>query len=145
MAKLPDPAWKKIASLSNADVYEVRGDVIAICPHQDAVDDADSARESLTFQREHWTRRGKGGAVIVHMDPMREQTMDARGIYTNEAQSAMTTCFALVGESFYAMAVSAVFTGLAKPSVPTNIFRSVSDAESWIREVNRPDGNPSDG
>jgi hypothetical protein len=136
MTKLPDPAWKKIASLSNADVYEVRDDVIAICPRADAVDDAASAHESLTFQREHWTARGKGGAVIVHMDPMREQTAEARGIYANESQNALTTCFALVGESFYAMAVSAVFTGLAKPAVPTNIFRSVSDADPWIREIN---------
>ena len=136
MSKLPDPTWKRIAKLSNADVYEVRDDVIAIVPHPDAVDDAASARESLAFQREHWKTRGRGGAVIVHMDPMREQTSEARGIYANESQSALTTCFALVGESFYAQAVSAVFTGLAKPAVPTNVFRSLSDADPWIREVN---------
>ena len=136
MSKLPESAWKKIATLSNADVYEVRDDIIAILPHADAVDDAASARESLTFQREHWTARGRAGGVIVHMDPMREQTAEARGIYANEAQNAKTTCFALVGESFYAQAVSAVFTGLAKPAVPTNVFRSVADAEPWIREIN---------
>lgn len=135
MSKLPDATWKKIAALSNADVYEVRDGVIAILPHPDAVDDAASARESLSFQREHWKARGRGGAVIVHMDPMREQTAEARGIYANESESALTTCFALVGESFYAQAVSAVFTGLAKPAVPTNVFRSVSDADTWIREV----------
>ena len=136
VSQMPDPAWKKITTLSNADVYEVREDIIAIVPHADAIDDAASARESLEFQRAHWKARGRGGAVIVHMDPMREQTAEARGIYANESQSALTTCFALVGESFYAQAVSAVFTGLAKPAVPTNVFRSVNDAEKWIRENN---------
>ena len=48
---MPDPAWKKLATLSNADVYEVRDDIIAILPHADAVDDAASAHESLEFQR----------------------------------------------------------------------------------------------
>lgn len=143
MNKLPEAEWKKIASLSNADVYEVRDDVIAILPRQDAVDDAASARESLTFQREHWSSRGRGGAVIVHMDPMREQTAEARGIYANESQSALTTCFALVGESFYAQAVSAVFTGLAKPAIPTNVFRSIRDADVWIREINAAGGASS--
>ena len=140
MKDLPDPSWKHLATLSNADVYELRDDVIVIVPNRDAVDDENSARESLAFQRAHWSSRKKAGAVIVSMEPMREQTAAARGIYANEAQSALTTCFALVGESFYAQAVSAVFTGLAKPTIPTNIFRSIEEADAWIREINGSDG-----
>jgi hypothetical protein len=143
MSKIPNPDWTKIATLSNADVYELQDDLIAIVPHTDAVDDAASARESLDFQRSHWTARGRRGGVIVSMDPMREQTQSARAIYANEAESALTTCFALVGESTYARAVSAVFTGLARPKVPTDVFRSVDDAVPWIQENNRTRGGPT--
>jgi hypothetical protein len=133
---IPHEKWTRIATLPNANVYEVREDVIAIVPHEDAVDDEASARASLAFQRSHWKARGHRGAVVVFMDPVRDQTAEARGVYATEADAALASCYALVGETFYAQAVSAVFTGLAKPSVPTNVFRTIDEADPWIREVN---------
>jgi hypothetical protein len=136
MKTVPDESWRPLAVLPNADVYEIRDDVIAIVPRQDAVDDEASARASLEFQRSHWKSRGHRGAVVVLMDPMRDQTAGARAAYANEGASTLTSCYALVGETFYAQAVSAVFTGLAKPAVPTNVFRSFDEADVWIREIN---------
>ena len=58
-------------------------------------------------------------------------------------QSTPTTCFALVGESFYGYVTSQVFTGLSKPGRPTSVFRSLEDARPWIDEQNRAPSQPS--
>jgi hypothetical protein len=47
-----------------------------------------------------------------------------------------------VGETFYGYATSQVFTGLSKPGLPTNVFRSLADARGWIEEMNRAHGGP---
>lgn len=136
------PDWKKIGSTSNADFYEMRSDVLVIVPHPDATDGEDSARESLAIQKKHWTETGRRGAVVVWMDPVVSQDSGARGVYANETRAVPTTCYAIVGESFFAMASASVFTGLAKPGIETQIFRSLEEALPWVEEMNKTWGGP---
>jgi len=136
------PDWKKIGSTSNADFYEMRSDVLVIVPYPDATDGESSARESLAMQKKHWTEVGRRGAVVVWMDPVVSQDSGARGVYANETQGVPTTCYAIVGESFFAMATASVFTGLAKPGIETRIFRSLDEALPWIEEMNKARGGP---
>src|SRR5205809_142114 len=124
--------WKKLGSTSNADVYEVAEDILVISPHQNCHDDTASARESIHFQADHWKKVGHRGGVVVLMDNVVEQDAGARNVYASETLGHPSTCFALVGETFYGRAVGAVFTGITKPPVPTNIFRSLDDARPWI-------------
>lgn len=136
------PDWKKIGSTSNADFYEMRPDVLVIVPHPDATDGEDTARESLSIQKKHWTETGRRGAVVVWMDPVVSQDSGARGVYANETRGVPTTCYAIVGESFFAMATASVFTGLAKPGIETQIFRSLEEALPWVEEMNKTWGGP---
>jgi hypothetical protein len=136
----PAPEWVHVGSTSNAEIYEVAPDLLAILPHENTTDDAKTARESLAFQDRHWRQVKRRGAVAVFMDRVVSQDGGARAVYADETADILTTCFALVGETFFGIASSAVFTGLAKPGVPTQVFRSLADARPWIAEMNQARG-----
>lgn len=137
---IPAPDWKHLGASSNADFYEVEPEILAVVPHPNTRDDESTARESVAFQEKHWRARGHRGAVVVYMDPVVEQDSGARSVYANETATLPSTCFALVGETFFGHAAAAVFTGLARPGLPTQVFRSLEDARGWIAEMNRTRG-----
>jgi hypothetical protein len=140
MSMRPGPGWIQVGATSNAAMFEAAPDLLAIVPDEGCVDTQATARESIAFQDGHWRRRGLRGAVVCFMDAVVEQDGGARAVYATETGQTLTTCYALVGETFYARSVSAVFTGLARPPVPTRIFRSLEDALPWIAEMNRERG-----
>lgn len=140
MSAIPSPDWRHVGKTSNSDFYELAPDVLVIVPHPDSADDERTARESLAFQRAHWAKVGRRGAVIVWMDPVLQQDSGARAVYTNETVGHPSTCFALIGQSFFAQASAAVFTGLAKPGIPTQVFPSIGAARPWIEEQNKAHG-----
>ena len=140
MTRVPDPAWRHVGKTSNADFYEIDLDVLAIVPFADSRDSETSARESIAFQDRHWRAAGRRGAVVVFMDNVIEQDAGARGVYADETEHTLTTCYALVGETFFGHAAAAVFTGLTRPTPPTQVFRSLADARPWIAEQNRARG-----
>jgi hypothetical protein len=138
----PDPNWKKLGSTSNADFYLIAEDIVGIVPQGEATDDQKSARESIGFQDRYWRSVGHRGAVVVFMDKVVQQDASARAVYAEEVDALPTTCFALVGETFYGYATSQVFTGLSRPGRPTNVFKSLDDARQWLEEMNRAHGGP---
>lgn len=140
MTTVVDPAWTHLGSTSNAEVYEVAPDLLAVVPCADSRDDEATARESIAFQDRHWRQVGRRGGVVVFMDNVLEQDAGARAVYANETQQTLTTCYALVGETFFGMAAGAVFTGLARPGPPTQVFASLADARGWIDAQNRTRG-----
>lgn len=140
MNEIPAPHWKHLGRSSNADFYEIEADVLGVVPHQDTTDNAQTARESIAFQVKHWTSRGHRGAVVVFMDFVLNQDSGARAVYAEETDDIPTTAFALVGATFFAQAAAAVFMGLAKPGVPTQIFPSLEEAQPFIREMNQTRG-----
>lgn len=133
---LPQPHWKHLGSTTNAEFYEIEVDILAVVPHQDSTDDEDTARQSIAFQDRHWQRVGRRGAAVVFMDPVLEQNAGARAVYANETSETLTTCYALVGKTFFGHATAAVFTGLARPGIPTALFPSLDDARPWVAEQN---------
>jgi hypothetical protein len=135
MSVEPHPDWKHIDKTSNADVYQVSEELIAIIPFPDSRDTEETARESLAAQNKHWTKLGHGGGVAIYMDPVIEQEGNARKVYMDESAVTGTACFALIAETDFSAGASAVFTGLARPAVPLRIFRSLEDAMPWIRET----------
>jgi hypothetical protein len=137
MTTRPDPAWRHLGKTSNADFYEIDPDILAIVPFADTRDNETSARESIEFQDRHWRAVGRRGGVVVFMDNMIDQDAGARGVYAEETSHTLTTCYALVGETFFGHAAGAVFTGLTRPSPPTQVFRSLADARTWVAEQNR--------
>jgi hypothetical protein len=139
---VPDPGWKPLGATDNADWYQIQDDLIAIVPHQNARDSEASARESIATQRRHWQSVARRGAVVVFMNNLLDQDSGARAVYMNESDPTCTTCYALVGDSLFAQAVGSVFTGLARPEVPTRMFRSLGEALPWIEEMNRTRGGP---
>jgi hypothetical protein len=137
---VPAPDWKRLGATSNASMFQIGERLLAIVPVPNCVDNERTARESIAFQDRHWAAVGHRGAAVCFMDDIIEQDGGARAVYARETEHTLTTCYALVGESFYARAVSSVFTGLARPPVPTQIFSSLSDALPWIEEMNRERG-----
>jgi hypothetical protein len=137
-----DPSWKRLGATSNAEFFEVEPDILAIVPIGAATDDQKTARESIAFQERHWRDVGRRGAAVVFMDNVVQQDAAARAVYAEEVDTHPSTCFALVGETFYGYATSQVFTGLRPPGRPTNVFRSLADAMPWIREMNKQSGGP---
>ena len=135
MTEVPAPGWKKLGATPNATFYEVRADILAVVPAPDSKDDETTARASLAGQKAYWNGVGRRGAVIVYMDPVLEQDSGARRVYAEETEGVPTTCFALVGESFFAQMSAAVFEGLAKPGIVTRVFTSFEGAIAWIDEV----------
>jgi hypothetical protein len=134
------PDWTLLGRTSNASMYEVGPALLAILPDEGCVDTEVTARESVAFQDRHWRATGRRGAAVCFMDDVVEQDAGARGVYACETGDTLTTCYALVGETLYAQAVSAVFTGLARPPVPTRVFRSLEEALPWIEQMNRERG-----
>jgi hypothetical protein len=76
------------------------------------------------------------------MDRVLVQDGGARAVYQDESHGILSTCFALVGETFFGKVTASVFTGLTKPGIPTQVFRSLAEANAWILEMNRTRGGP---
>ena len=129
------PEWQHIGSTGDSELYKLRDEVLIVIPAADTRQTEELARSNLAGQRAYWDSLGHGGAVIIFMDPVLEQTAEARAVYTNEAEDSGTVCFALIGESYFAMAASAVYTGLGRPSVPLQVFRNYEDALPWVDEI----------
>jgi hypothetical protein len=138
-------SWKHVGSTSNAEFYLVEPTLLAIVPHDNTSDDARTARESLTFQDRYWRSVGHRGAVVCFMDPVLSQDAGARAVYANETAHSLSTCFALVSETMFAHAQAAVFTGLSRPGIPTQVFRSLEDARGFIAEMNESRGGAVPG
>jgi hypothetical protein len=142
MSKLPVAGWTLLGASSNAEFYAITDDIIGVVPAEQCTDDQGSARESLAFQEAHWRAVGHRGAAVVFMDRVLVQDGGARAVYQDESHGILSTCFALVGETFFGKVTASVFTGLTKPSIPTRVFRSLAEAEPWIIEMNRARGGP---
>jgi len=142
MNEIPVHEWSHLGASSNAEFYAVSDDVIAVVPRERCTDDQTSARESLAFQDAHWRKRGHRGAAVIFMDHVLVQDGGARAVYQDESHGILSTCFALVGETFFGKVTASVFTGLTKPGIPTQVFRSLAEANAWILEMNRTRGGP---
>jgi hypothetical protein len=138
--KLPADDWQYVGSTSNTDFYVIDKEILAVLPHERASDNETSARESLAFQNAHWQKLGYRGAAVIFMDRVLAQDGGARSVYENESRGAYTTCFALVGETFFGKVTASVYTGLKRPAIPTQVFPSLADALPWIAESNKTRG-----
>jgi hypothetical protein len=142
MTEIPVAEWKHLGSSSNAEFYAIEPDILGVVPIYGCTDDQKTARESLAFQDEHWRKVGHRGAAVIFMDRVLVQDGGARAVYQDESHAMMTTCFALVGETFFGKVTASVFTGLTKPGLPTRVFRSLAEARPWITEMNHARGGP---
>jgi hypothetical protein len=142
MSSIPPKSWAHVGSTSNAEFYTIEPAVLAVVPNERCTDDENSARESLDCQDRYWRTVGHRGAAVVFMDRVLVQDGGARAVYQDESHGILTTCFALVGETFFGKVTASVFTGLTKPGIPTQVFRSLDEALPWIAEMNRARGGP---
>jgi hypothetical protein len=137
---IPIEQWRHVGSTANAEFYVIEEDILAVVPNVDVHDDENTARASLAFQTKHWTSVGHRGAAVVFMDRVLSQDSGARAVYEKETASMLTTCFALVGATFFGYATAAPFEGLTRPGIPTQVFRSLEDARPWIAKMNAERG-----
>jgi len=131
----PDPTWAHLGQSINCDGYLIRPDLIAMIPFPDTRETEDTARANLQFQADYWRKQGHGGGVAIAMDPIIEQDAGARAVYSDEAGAVGSLCFALISESMFAQAAASVYTGLAKPDAPIQVFAKLEDALPWIDET----------
>jgi hypothetical protein len=137
---IPTEQWTLVGSSSNAEFYVIEPDILAVVPVEECHDNEGTARESLAFQTKHWKSVGHRGAAVIFMDRILSQDSGARAVYEGETATMLTTCFALVGATFFGYATATPFEGLTKPGIPTQIFRSLDDARPWIAKMNAERG-----
>lgn len=140
MSSLDVSKWEHVGNTSNAAIYKAEPELLVIVPIPNCPDTESTARESIAFQDRYWRSVGHRGAVVVYMDNVVAQDSGARAVYANETQRSLTTCYALVGETFFGYAVSTVFTGLARPGIPTQVFPNLDAARGFIAQMNQERG-----
>jgi hypothetical protein len=125
--------WTKIGTSANADFYEIEPQILAVVPFEGALDNADTAKESVRIQLAHMRSTGRRAGVIVFMDRVVQQDSGARTVYRNAPDPAFQVCFALIGGTPFGRAVASIFLGLSPPKVPTRMFSTFDEAAAWVR------------
>jgi hypothetical protein len=137
MPKVDRTGWTPLDSTSKCDCYAVTPHLVVMVPHEGMHDTVESAREHVAWQDAHWTKVGHPGCVAIFMDPIVEQDPAARDVYAKETDHALTLGYALIGSTFWGRTISAVYTGLKKPPVPTRFFATLEAAMPWVHEMTR--------
>lgn len=128
-----DPQWLELGRTDNASFYAAHEGVIVVVPDCDCVDDEDTARQSIRFQRDFWRAQDSPGVAVVLMDRIANQTKGARRVYQDRGGMERIAGFALVSSSAFGRAVASVFMGLTRPPVPTRMFSDLPAALTWAR------------
>ena len=129
--------WHKFGETANAAFYEIEPHVLAVVPIEGCTDTEATARASIETQLAYLRPKGQKAGVIIFMDPIAEQTAEARSVYREAPDPIFHACFALVGGTFFGRAVGSVFLGLSKPRVPTALFGSFEEALEWCHAQSR--------
>ncbi|MBX7190928.1 MAG: hypothetical protein K1X94_02665 [Sandaracinaceae bacterium] len=77
--------------------------------------------------------RGARLPVLVDLREIRSQSAEARAHLAGPEADAVSSAVALVIGSPLSRMVGNFFLGFNRPNVPTRLFTSVDDAESWLR------------
>ena len=128
--------WRQVGSNESARYYVAEEGILVVVPHQGIVDTEATARAAVTLQVEYLKSVGRAGAVVVLMDPIQHQEAGARHVYQREIDPAWYTCVALVTSSVLGRALASVFLGLARLTVPTQMFAELDAAVLWARQQN---------
>ncbi len=130
--------WTPIGRSDNAEFFEIDPHVLAVVPREGAVDDAETARQSVAIQLHHLKTHGRRAGTVVFIDPVIEQDAGARAVYRDLPDPAFQLCFAIVGGTPFGRAVGSVFLGLSRPRVPTRMFGTLEEAIAWIGTLRPP-------
>ena len=133
--ELDTEKWIRFGETSNASFYEVESQVLAVVPFDGYTDDGLTAKASVETQLAYLRSKGHKAGIVVFMDPIVQQTAEARAVYRDLPDPAFQVCFALVGGTFFGRAVGSVFLGLSKPRVPTQMFGTLSEAVEWCHSM----------
>jgi hypothetical protein len=128
-------AWTRIGRSDNADFFEVEPQVLAVVPFDRCDDNEATARASIRIQLEYLRARQKRAAVLVFMDHILSQSVEAREVYRTAPDPAFQACFALVGGTTFGRAVGSFFIGIHPPRVPTRLFATAEAALAWARQM----------
>lgn len=123
--------WTKIGQTANADFYQIDGSTLAVVPFEGCTDDQSTATASVETQKAYLRSKGQKAGIIIFMDPVAQQTAEARVAYRDLPDPQYQVCFALVGGTVFGRAVGSVFLGLSKPRVPTQMFATQEQALAW--------------
>lgn len=132
MTAKPNDKWTFVCQTLNCDMYRLRDDLIAMIPFPDVRETEETALANLQAQADFWQERGHGGGAIIFMDPILEQDAGARAAYAKNAGKVGTQCFALIGESYFAMVSASLYTGISRPNAAIEVFRNLEEALPWI-------------
>ncbi|MEM9695881.1 MAG: hypothetical protein AAGA56_25280 [Myxococcota bacterium] len=128
--------WQHLGSSTNAEFYEIEAGILAVVPAEGTTDNAETATESVEFQHQHWSAKGRSGGSIIYMDQVGHSEQGAREVYGQLPDPRLITGFALVGGTILGRAIGSVFIGLSRPSAPTKLFGSDTEALAWLRQLN---------
>lgn len=142
MSRIDTSRLKEVGASSNTRYYSIEEGVVLGIPHDGARDDEASARQNVEFQCSYFRDAGRGGVVVIDIDPLTSQDKGARRVYQAEPDPEHMRGTALVGGKLLARAIGSFFLGLSKPRIPIKMCADLDGALAWAREINREHESP---
>jgi hypothetical protein len=137
MSQVDTSSWTRVGATSAYAYYAVTPELLALVPFEGTRDTARTARENLAWQDAYWTKVGHTGSIAVFVDGVVDQDAEARRVYAEESQGALTHAAVLIGGTFWGRAVGNAFLAVRKPPIPVRLFSTLEEAMPWIEEMNR--------
>lgn len=128
----PDPAWELVDDGPAGRYYRTPAGLIVIAPTLKSVETGDLALSGLKLLRRFADEAGKPIRVAILMDRIRDQTPEARRVWSQEISPDWYAKAALVAESMLGRAITSFYLGLARPPVPTKVFATLALAFAWL-------------
>ena len=125
--------YNEVGRTRNTVVYIAASDpdILIIVPREGTMDNAEDARENVTFYHNYARSLGRQCGSVVIMANMLSQDVEARKAYAN-IDPSLIYAGALVVESALSRALGSFFIGLSRPNVATKLFDSVENAVEWL-------------
>lgn len=137
MKEVDTSSWTKVGTTSAYDMYSARPGLLVQVPVDGMKDTARTARETLAWQDDWWRKQGHTGCVAIFVDRVLDQDPDARAVYVEETEHALTHALALIGGTFWGRVVATAFMRVRRHPIPIRLFGTLDEAMPWIEEVNR--------
>jgi hypothetical protein len=93
----------------------------------------DDARENLQISAE--LTRGARLPALIDLRHLRSQSAEARALFAGPEATRVSSAVALVVGSPVTRVVGSFYLGFNRPEVPTRLFTSEGEAETWLRSV----------
>ena len=133
--------WTHAGATANADYFTIEPGLLALVPHEGAIEVSETARANARFLNDYGHGHGRPVAVVAFVDRVASLDSAARKIYNSDADPTAVCGVALVGGSMLGRAIVSIFLAIVKPR--GMMFRPFAEYEAavvWARALYAAEG-----